>query len=738
MAYQWRDKRFWLWHLVSRSDGRYIVVKLTLPGINSQHALFTLFSLASCAVLVGYNNNFRGVALLQRFQAHAYFWRSLVWIPLVVHTRQSSPRKRRRRRTSSRQNSPSACTLRASSSSSPSFSSTSYTTFAWTNTWDAGMVLLTTLTSLGQARPNDPAQAPEAAIAAQFNKVTDQLQFFIHMLQAVHALYVFTMLVIIGVNLGGLGLLFTLRRQIKFNSHCLLSQIRRAGGCGRRRAGPRLFKPGQSSSSSSSADESGWEEDEEERATRLEREVARLGRLDSSTPAGPDRLVLGGTLLPKSLSSLKQAHRAALLVEWTRRWMLASSPGAALRAVDSRPPGPPFVRTLHSLDRVHSTILAILWLDFNDLGSSKARMGLGTGLCECGEVVETRQHYLFDCLLYTEERQQLRREIGASNLKMDKIFSPRFFRPLLRFILAPYRFPQFARRLALVGGPKSTWVFPGLNDSKLGIYPILSYPILSQIRTSSHQAHASSTAGAGSSIGTPLASPALILPSSALLSQLTSSPLSVHGRRPDTSKSNASPARLLRWSDKRRNHISVGKLKEVAENTTQAGAANRQQAKQLLVLKKVEWDLIVFLAAIVVMSTVFLALALWLAILPSSVYSSWRTMEVSFYLIPWMYLTGVDCSLTFLTLSSTRHLLSSSSRFASVIGIHGRQVNSRRVSVSGLTSDELESESFGRPAGAVGTMSRVEEEGEERGHVAVEMDARKRDETPSGTTTASV
>ncbi|BGP28439.1 hypothetical protein JCM10296v2_000171 [Rhodotorula toruloides] len=35
------------------------------------------------------------------------------------------------------------------------------------------------------------------------------------------------------------------------------------------------------------ADESGWEEDEEERAARLERELARLGRLDSSTLAGP-------------------------------------------------------------------------------------------------------------------------------------------------------------------------------------------------------------------------------------------------------------------------------------------------------------------------------------------------------------------------------------------------------------------------------------------------------------------
>jgi hypothetical protein len=42
-------------------------------------------------------------------------------------------------------------------------------------------------------------------------------------------------------------------------------------------------------------------------------------------------------------------------------------------------------------------------LDFNDLGSSQARMGLGTGLCKCGEAVETRQHYFFECLLYTDD-----------------------------------------------------------------------------------------------------------------------------------------------------------------------------------------------------------------------------------------------------------------------------------------------------------------------------------------------
>ncbi|KAJ8294782.1 Retrovirus-related Pol polyprotein from type-1 retrotransposable element R1 4 [Rhodotorula toruloides] len=228
------------------------------------------------------------------------------------------------------------------------------------------------------------------------------------------------------------------------------SKGRLAGGRGKRRRGPKLFKPDQGSSSSSSADESGWEEDEEERAARLEREVARLSRLDSSTLAGPDGLVKGGTTLPKSLSSLKQAHCAALLAEWTRRSSLSSSPGAGLRAVDARPPGPPFARALHALDRVHSTLLARFRLKFNDLGSSKARMGLGTGLCECGEAVETRQHYILECSLYSDERQQLRREIGSSNLKMDKIFSPRFFQPVLRFILASYRFPQLYAPLPLV------------------------------------------------------------------------------------------------------------------------------------------------------------------------------------------------------------------------------------------------------------------------------------------------
>ncbi|GAA6045611.1 hypothetical protein NBRC10513_005029 [Rhodotorula toruloides] len=106
--------------------------------------------------------------------------------------------------------------------------------------------------------------------------------------------------------------------------------------------------------------------------------------------------------------------------------------------------------TSQAFPNLHSTLLTRLWLNCNNLGSFKLRMGLGTGLCECGKAVETRQHCIHKCSLYTDERQQLWCEIGASNLKMDTSFPPHFFQPLLCFILASYHFPQLYAPLPLV------------------------------------------------------------------------------------------------------------------------------------------------------------------------------------------------------------------------------------------------------------------------------------------------
>ncbi|GAA6033306.1 hypothetical protein NBRC10512_005919 [Rhodotorula toruloides] len=207
-----------------------------------------------------------------------------------------------------------------------------------------------------------------------------------------------------------------------------------AGGRSGRRRGPKLFKPGHSSSSSSSADESGWEEDEEERAARLEREVARLGRLDSSTLAGrapqwarPGRHSAAKIALIAQAGSPRRPARGMdssldpLLV--ARRWSLRRR----------RPPAWNTLRTSPTFARqgsLHPPRPAPAQLQ--RLGIVEGADGSGTGLCKCGEAVETRQHYILECSLYSDKRQQLQREIGSSNLKMDKMFSPRFFRPLLQ------------------------------------------------------------------------------------------------------------------------------------------------------------------------------------------------------------------------------------------------------------------------------------------------------------------
>jgi hypothetical protein len=74
VEYRRRNKRFWLWRMVERPSGRYIVA--------NQHAIFALCSIVSCSILVGYLNNARRVVLLLLFQQRAFFWRTFVWCVL--------------------------------------------------------------------------------------------------------------------------------------------------------------------------------------------------------------------------------------------------------------------------------------------------------------------------------------------------------------------------------------------------------------------------------------------------------------------------------------------------------------------------------------------------------------------------------------------------------------------------------------------------------------------------------
>ncbi|GAA6014561.1 hypothetical protein JCM10207_001645 [Rhodosporidiobolus poonsookiae] len=452
LEYRRRKRRFWLWRLVTRPNGRYIV--------GNQHVIFALCAFISCPILIGYFNNTRRVVLLLKFQQRAFFWRTLVWIPLILHAWLSSWANLQAAILSS-QKATNQHLL------SPIVANTVYVAgiivvlvpiavldalsgSAWRMVWMRALDLKAVLLLNRDSWTDMSAEAAAQVIEPSLQRVNDELQFFGKMQRATSALYVLGMLVIIAVNLGGLGLLFTLRKQIKFNTRRLSGQMR-----------------------------------------------------SNTMPGAPS------TLPPIT------------------------------------PPGGP--------------------------------------------------------------------------------------------------------------ATPATAYFPGSPSPPHPLSPVLEED-------------------------SPTRTPA----PKTLIRQVFFATQNKSGDLPLE-------------KDER---MTVSQLKDAASNKTPAASAQREQAKQLLALKKIEWDLFVFLAAIVVLATVFGALALWLCIMPSSVWSSWQKMETAFFLLPWMYLVGVDAALTFLFYNSCRHLLSSkyrlrTSRLTSVVGLGGRHAN--RHSITGLTlSDELTDGSFSR------------------------------------------
>lgn len=103
--------------------------------------------------------------------------------------------------------------------------------------------------------------------------------------------------------------------------------------------------------------------------------------------------------------------------------------------------------------------------------------------------------------------------------------------------------------------------------------------------------------------------------------------------------------------------LSSGALRRIALDSSPINSAARQKALRLLELRKVERDVLALLVVIVLMATMCLGIALWIAIAPTSVYRSWTTIEVAYFVVPWMYLCSVDAALTFLLFNSLRHLV---------------------------------------------------------------------------------
>ncbi|POY70711.1 hypothetical protein BMF94_6295 [Rhodotorula taiwanensis] len=440
IEYRQRKKTIWLWRLVRRSNGRYIV--------GNQHALFAIFSLITCAVMIGYLVNFHQVFVLKTHQDDAFYWRTTIFIAFGVQLWVTSFANLQ------------AGILASQAAAkkyilSPVLANTFYIGaflamllsclsldivcgVAWAQCWRAHVQVLAQLRTLSVTRVNDtPAQAAALVNGGLLNRVNSRLGLTIATLRAINALYAFGFTLIIAANLGGLALLFTLRRQINFN----------------------------------------------------------MRRMSD------DQAV--------------------------------STPGIALTPPEEN--GDPLAA---AAPRPFSFATRINEKSSSDSSKSPAR-----------QVVFVRS---------VEQRLE-----GPGGVSEDR----------------PYH------------------------------------------------------SGKG---------------------------------------------------------MSVGELKQAAANDAPASAANRAQAKQLLALRKVQWDVIVLLIAIVIIALTCVAIGLWLAISPTSVYARWATTEVAYFLVPWMFLLGIDFALSFLLFNALRHLVPNDSIFAKLFG-QGK-ATARRSSASGLlSSDELDS-----------------------------------------------
>ncbi|GAA6022525.1 hypothetical protein JCM8202_000504 [Rhodotorula sphaerocarpa] len=121
---------------------------------------------------------------------------------------------------------------------------------------------------------------------------------------------------------------------------------------------------------------------------------------------------------------------------------------------------------------------------------------------------------------------------------------------------------------------------------------------------------------------------------------------------PDLTRTRATDLTAADHQLPERDHASLK-----AGSSVPVNSALRQKAARLLELRKVEHDVIALLSVIVVLASVCLAIGLWLAIAPTSVYSRWTTIEVAYMLVPWMYLVSVDTTLTYLLVNALRHLV---------------------------------------------------------------------------------
>lgn len=151
--------------------------------------------------------------------------------------------------------------------------------------------------------------------------------------------------------------------------------------------------------------------DGNERADEAAKIIARAKRSETHFP---HRIMKSG----RNVANLRK-----LKADWIKSWQNEKKDAKLLRNICKRPMvdgGPKLYRSLTS--RMQISWLVRLRTEHCGLNKYLHRIGREESpICPCGEAEETVQHFLLVCLNYKEERQELRRKVGAGGMKLEKL-----------------------------------------------------------------------------------------------------------------------------------------------------------------------------------------------------------------------------------------------------------------------------------------------------------------------------
>jgi ribonuclease HI len=121
-------------------------------------------------------------------------------------------------------------------------------------------------------------------------------------------------------------------------------------------------------------------------------------------------------------SSLRQAISSITTTKWDNYWS-QNKTASHLRRIISRPgskPGPKLYNSITT--RASCAMLAQLRTGHCGLNKYLHRFKLAdSAYCECGYGKETVEHFLLECRKYKEERKQLRKNVGWTKMKVEKL-----------------------------------------------------------------------------------------------------------------------------------------------------------------------------------------------------------------------------------------------------------------------------------------------------------------------------